>query len=160
MRLYHQTNNPYSVLPGAPAEYDDVELVLSRTSARSRDTDVVVRIDIPNHAVDRLGHQGKSKWLTTNAELREFGADVACATEADHERAEVYLLAAQRHRTLATIGRLRQYIEDAVDRPSASSFTMMMRAHQDELTDLDNAIADGIRRTGIQHLDAFEQINV
>ena len=118
MKLYHQSNNPSVVLSGEPGQYDDVELLLSRTSARSKDADVVIRIEIPDDEMDRLMPHGRSKWTTTNAELRRSGAKVDCATEADRDRAAVYELVAQRHKTLETIGRLRHYIAEAEDRPS------------------------------------------
>ncbi|HTW20598.1 MAG TPA: hypothetical protein VME70_10355 [Mycobacteriales bacterium] len=156
MRLYHQTNNPTAVLPGAPAEYDDVELVLSRTSARSKDADVVIRIELPDADIDRLASHGAGRWITTNAELRRLGAEVDCASEADRERASVYELAVERRKTVQTILRLRQYIDHAEDRPEASRYTLMLRAHQDVLTDLDNAIEEGARRYGVRHLDSYQ----
>ncbi len=160
MKLYHQSNNPSVVLSGEPGQYDDVELLLSRTSARSKDADVVIQIEIPDDEMDRLMPHGRSKWTTTNAELRRSGAKIDCATDGDRDRAAVYELVARRHKTLETIGRLRHYIAEAEDRPEASRFTMMLRAHQDELTDLDAAIAEGVRRHGIRHLNAYEGISV
>lgn len=159
MRLYHQTNTPQAVLPGASAEYDDIELILSRTSARSKDADVVVRIELPDDELERLTSHGGGRWSTTNAELRLIGARVECATEADRDRAAIYELAAKRRQTVQTILRLRQYIEHAEDRPEASRFTMMLRAHQDVLTDLDNAIEEGARRYGIRHLGTYQELS-
>lgn len=153
MRLYHHTNDPYSVLPGSGLSFDDVELTLTRTSARSRDYDVVIRIDIPDGELDRLTADGHGTWTTTNTHLILSGAEVDCATDEDRDRVGVYTLAVERNTKLETIGRLNRYIEDAIDRPEASGFTMTLRVHEDELTDLENAIAAGIERFGLQHLD-------
>jgi hypothetical protein len=160
MRLYYHTNDPQSVLPDAPVEYDDVELILTRTSARGRDFDVVIRISVPDSEMDRLTEQGNGKWSTTNHDLRLAGATIECATSEDRERAAVYALAAERRSKVATIARLRGYIEQATDRPEASQFAMMLGVHEHHLTDLDNAIIDGVRKHDVRHLDALQEIAV
>jgi hypothetical protein len=160
MRLYFHTNDPQSVLPDAPPEYDDVELVLTRTSARSRDFDVVIRISIPDNEMDRLTEHGHGKWVATNADLRRAGATIECATSEDQERAIVYALAAERRKKVQTIARVRRYIEEATDRPEASQFAMMLGGHEHDLTDLDNAIIDGVRAHDVRHLDTLHEVAV
>jgi hypothetical protein len=155
MMLYHHTNNPHAVLLGADPEHDDVELVLTRSSTHSKDFDVLLRIDMPESEMDRLTPVDKKSWITTNADLRLAGAEVDCATEDDRERVAIYTLAAQRDAKLETIAKLRRYVEQSVDRPEASRYTMMLPAHQDHLADLESAIVEGSRRYGVHHLDAF-----
>jgi hypothetical protein len=154
MRLYHHTNNPQRVLPGADAEYDDDELVLTRSGIHSREYDVVIRIEVPDHEMHRLAVRDKKSWTTTNAELKLAGAEVDCATDDDRERAAVYALAAQRDAKLTTIASLRRYVVEAEDRPEASRFTMMLPSHQDHLADLESDLAERSRRFGVRHLDA------
>jgi hypothetical protein len=154
MRLYHHTNTPHAVLPGAPAEYDDVALILTRSSTHSRDFDVLLRIDIPDGEMDLLTPIDKKSWTATNAQLELAGAEIDCATDDDRGRLGVYTIAAQRDARLTTIANLRRYIEAAEDQQEASRYTMMLPVHQDDLADLENAIAEGTRRYGVRHLDA------
>jgi hypothetical protein len=152
MRLYHHTNNPNAVLVENP-DHDDLELVLTASSSHLPDYDVLLRIDIPDSEMSQLSAEGKSTWTTTAAVLRATGAEIDCATEDDRERVVVYDLAAERVTKLQTIRQLNRYIAAEEDRPEASRFAIMLRAHQDELTDLENAIADGCRRFGVRHLE-------
>jgi hypothetical protein len=153
MRLYHNTNSPHRVLPVADSEYDDDELVLTRSSTHLREYDILLRIDLPDGEMNRLTKRDKKTWTTTNAELRLAGAEVDCATDDDRARVGVYLLAAKRDAKLDTIASLRRYVLEAEDRPEASRFTMMLPAHQDHLGDLETAVAEGTRRYGIRHLE-------
>ena len=110
MRLYHNTNSPHRVLPVADSEYDDDELVLTRSSTHSREYDILLRIDLPDGEMNRLTKRDKKTWTTTNAELRLAGAEVDCATDDDRARVGVYLLAAKRDAKLDTIASLRRYV--------------------------------------------------
>ena len=154
MRLYHHTNTPHRVLPGADSEYDDDELVVTKSSAHSREYDILLRIDLPDGEMGRLTPRDKKTWTTTNDELRLAGAEVACATDDDLARVGIYLIAAKRDAKIDTIASLRRYVLEAEDRPEASRFTMMLPAHQDHLGDLETEVAEGSRRYGIRHLDA------
>jgi hypothetical protein len=153
MRLYHHTNNPHAVLLGADPEHDDVELVLTKSSTHSKDFDVLLRVEVPESEMDRLTPIDKKSWSTTNADLRLAGAEVDPATDDDRERVAVYTLAVERDAKLETIAKLRRYVEQSVDRPEASRYTMMLPAHQDHLADLEAAIVEGSRRYGVHHLD-------
>jgi hypothetical protein len=160
MRLYHHTNSPLAVLTEADHESDDAELVLTRSSAHSRDYDVLLRIDIPDNEMDRLTVRDKKTWVTTKTDLVLAGAEIDCATEDDRQRVAVYQLAVQRDSKLETIANLRRYVEEATDRPEASRFTMMLPVHQDHLADLENEIAEGSRKHGVRHLGQREDSKV
>jgi hypothetical protein len=156
MRLYHHTNRPQAVLSGDNPEDEQVELVLTASSSHLADYDVLLRIEVPDSEMDRLMPQGHSTWTTTLADLNDAGAEIDCASEDDRERVAVYALAAQRQEKLETIAKLRRYIDEEQNRPEASQFAIMLRAHQDHLTDIENAIDDGSRRFGVRHLQPLQ----
>jgi hypothetical protein len=160
MRLYHHTNSPLAVLSETDHPDDDAELVLTRSSAHSREYDVLLRIDVPDAEVDRLTVRDKKTWVTTKTDLILAGAEIECASEEDRQRVAVYQLAVQRTSKLETIANLRRYVEQAADRPEASRFTMMLPTHQDHLADLENAIAEGSRKHGVRHLGMREDSKV
>jgi hypothetical protein len=160
LRLYHRTNAPLEVLPGADPSYDDVELLLTLSSSHPRDYDVLITIDIPDREMDLLTQVSNTSWTATNAQLELAGADVNCASERDCRRVEVYRLAAERDGKLQTIARLRRYIDAASDQSEASWYMMMLPSHLDHLADLELAVATQGRQHDVRHLIAANGVAV